>query len=277
MQNRFPLLAALVLLLLSFTPVGAKDLDIIDRWTGTIGDAAKSSLPDPLAIRDKFAWDDLWKATHPDDPEGISPPAVDFESDMVLIGIVPGPNRPTVNKLTLDDKGNVDVAAAGTKVGGSGFGFIYLRVAKDGIKSVNGKPLTSSLKVKRDKAGVRTDAEMNLAGTAVRAITNAQEFGSQWRSTAGDADKPWEVDFAKELVLIVRSSRNSVKVDDVTLDTNGDVKVLTQTTAMPAAVGAPAIGFGYAILLVDREGIASVDGKPLTPATQPKPATTPAK
>ncbi|HVT81101.1 MAG TPA: hypothetical protein VHM90_10625, partial [Phycisphaerae bacterium] len=235
-------------------------------------------MPEPLAIREKFAWDDLWKATHPDDPEGISPPAVDFDTDLVLIGIVPGPNKAAVNKLTLDEKGNVDVNAAGTKMGGPGFGFIYLRVPKEGIKAVNGKALRASMKVKHEKTGVRPNAAMELAGTFVSSITNAGEFASIWHSTAANdgVEKPWDVDFSKEMVLLVRSAGNSLKIDDVTLDTAGDVRVVSETTAIPQR-GGPPMGFGYSLLVIDREGVVSVDGKAVAAGTQTRPATAPAK
>lgn len=258
----------------------ARDVDIIDQWRGVIrDDAVKAALPTPLAVRDKFAWDDLWKATHPEDPEGISPPAVDFETDMVLIAIVPGPNQVApVAKLTLDEKGNVNVTAAGTKIGGPGFGFAFIRVARDGIKAVNGKALTTSLTIKKQIAGIRPDAALNLAGTFVIPITEEADFASQWRSTAGNDGKAqkWDVNFAREIVIMVRSAANSVKAEEVTLDSSGDMNVISQTTPLPQQAAAPPIGFGYVLLLIDREGIVTVQGKPITPATQTKPATAPA-
>jgi len=250
-----------------------KDLAVIDQWGGVVKDnGVKQALPGSGVVGDLDAWDLVWKATHPEDAEGISPPAVDFETDMVLIGTVPGPNKVSrVEKLTLDEKGNVDVKVGGTEMAGPGFGFVFLRVGREGIKSVNGKVLTYPLKAKKEKVGVRSDAEMQLAGTAVRAITDTGEFGSIWRADVGEAEKKWEVDFSKELVVMVHASRSSVKVEEVTVDANGDVKVGVQKTALPGGRGV-VVGYGWALLVIDREGVVSVDGKvlvPVVPTTVP--------
>jgi len=65
---------------------------------------------------------------------------VDFKTELVLVGTVPGPNR-VIMHPELHKNGDVRFVVAGTKIGGPGFGFLLMSIDRKGVKSINGTPL----------------------------------------------------------------------------------------------------------------------------------------
>jgi hypothetical protein len=83
------------------------------------------------------AWTKLWK-TWGGDKEA---PKVDFEKELVLVAAGPGPNIIKVENLKLDDKGDLKFKWSITERGGDGFVAKFLKVSREGVKTVNGKAL----------------------------------------------------------------------------------------------------------------------------------------
>jgi hypothetical protein len=109
-------------------------------WSAKHKDAALRKLaPAAGFIADAEAWEKLWTAWRPEE----ALPKVDFENELILVGTVPGPNLVLLNP-DLDDSGNVSFVVAGTKIGGPGFGYKLVKIAHEGVKSVNGQPLAKS-------------------------------------------------------------------------------------------------------------------------------------
>jgi hypothetical protein len=137
MFARYPTLALLCLFTLVPSALWAADpARPTGRWSGKVNDKALRTLaPQAGFLADQATWKKVWSAWRP----GQELPKVDFARELILVGTVPGPNRvimrPTINS------GNVRFLVAGTKIGGPGFGYQFLRISKEGVKSVNGKPI----------------------------------------------------------------------------------------------------------------------------------------
>ena len=113
------------------------DVDVVDSWSGKIRDASLRVLePESGFISDTKVWKNLWAAWRP----GKGLPSVDFREELILGGTVAGPNLvilwPTVN-----DSGSVNLAVAGTKIAGPGFGYKLVKVRRKDLWSINGIPL----------------------------------------------------------------------------------------------------------------------------------------
>ena len=87
-------------------------------------------------IVNQEAWAKLWKAWR--GQEAV--PALDFKKQMVLVFTADGPNSVGCTP-TADGKGNVRGDAMSTMIGGPGFGYLMLCISREGVKTVNGKPL----------------------------------------------------------------------------------------------------------------------------------------
>ncbi len=271
MSYRKPLIAAVIAFCFAGTVLFtcAADLEIKEQWSGIIReDALKAQLP--VAVRTKEKWEKLWKLLKR--TEAL--PAVDFEKELIVVSSVSGPNRGRVGKLTLDDKGNVDVVAMSTRMGGPGFGYVLLRMARDGIKSVDGKALDADgkvkgaggiaageVKVKSSTSGLVGDNALKALAPAP-AITDSATLAKLWTAW-GNLDHVSPHDFQKELVLVVfADGPNSPIIQKVMRDEKGNVEV----QAIQTERGGP--GFGYALLTVDREGILSVHGQAIAAPKQ---------
>ncbi len=277
----------------------SKSVTVKGFWEGLAKYELRTLVPASGAITDQTAFDALWKAWGTGRTSATDQPAaptVDFEKDLVVVvlGGTPG-NRGervrVVDSVTLDEKGDLQVATNGDAIGGTGFGYGFVQVPKEGIKSIGGKALvaaagqkvaasatapakeeivkTGLLKVKQTWVGVMPAAMETLVGAvsgAARAadhvIVDDERLALIWKRWGMAGDMP-AVDFAKEMLLI-SCSKGPNKPGDVKLDEKGDVSIvgndlhLIGTPAMEIKMGDP--GWGYALLLVDRAGIKSVDG-----------------
>jgi hypothetical protein len=135
-----------LILALAFLPVGvaaaddkpAKPVPAIQQWSGIIRDDETLKRQAPVAghITDAAIFEKLWKAWRP--KEAL--PKVDFNKELVLVATAPGPNRVALS-ASLDDKGDLKIRSRATLVGGLGFGYAIATISRQGVKSINGKPL----------------------------------------------------------------------------------------------------------------------------------------
>lgn len=135
---RTNLLAVCCLLtLLAFPAFAAEPVELTELGSGTIKEKAKRKLaPASGFITSAESWKKLRSAWSP----GEELPKVDFNKELILLGTVPGPNR-VLMRPALDDQGDVKFRVAGTRIGGPGFGYKFVKIAKAGVKTVNGQPL----------------------------------------------------------------------------------------------------------------------------------------
>lgn len=137
---RYDRLAVFLLLILSATQSPAADnIQPTGSWSGKFRDnTLQKFAPQQGFIATLDAWKHLWGAWRP----GKTLPEVDFEKELILVGVVPGPNA--VLLLPLNQDGKVTFAVGGTKKGGPGFGYKLVKIPRVGITSVQGKSLEST-------------------------------------------------------------------------------------------------------------------------------------
>lgn len=137
MPARFITAICFMALLSSLTFAAAPVVEPTGMWSGKIKDESLSKLaPQSGFIGDAETWKKLWTAWRP----GEESPKVDFAKELILVGTVPGPNL-VIMQPHIDDVGNVKFIVGGTKIGGPGFGYKLINMGRDGVKTVNGKPI----------------------------------------------------------------------------------------------------------------------------------------
>lgn len=106
-------------------------------WSGQVIDNSLRKLAPPTGfIVDNQAWKKICLAWRP----GEQLPKVDFAKQLVLVGVVPGPNL-VLMRPTIDKKGNISFLVAGTKKGGPGFGYKLIAISRQGVKTVKGQSI----------------------------------------------------------------------------------------------------------------------------------------
>jgi hypothetical protein len=109
-------------------------------WSGRMVGKEKEDLkklaPEKGYIAGPKAFAALWKAWRTDEKV----PEIDFAKKLVVVGLAGGPNEVTLIPF-VDAQGNLTPKMFATLVGGPGFGYALGVVDRDGIKSVQGKPL----------------------------------------------------------------------------------------------------------------------------------------
>jgi hypothetical protein len=130
------MLIGFAILAAGVTPAVAQKVPIkpLKQFTGSITDDNVSSKH-PGAITNAKDLEKLWKDWK---IEG-KVPAVDFTTQFVVITTGKGSKLNLI--ATLDEKGNLDVLGMGTLDFVPGFRYAIATVSREGIKSVNGKPL----------------------------------------------------------------------------------------------------------------------------------------
>ncbi|HEX8916228.1 MAG TPA: hypothetical protein VF796_28015 [Humisphaera sp.] len=114
----------------------AKPVDPTRTFKGAVADEALAAkAPADHVVADAKAWDairDAWAL-----PDGAKD--VDFAKQVVLVGTTRGS---VINgRPTLTDAGDLRVAFVSTRDLRPGFRYLALVVPRDGVKTVNGKPL----------------------------------------------------------------------------------------------------------------------------------------
>jgi hypothetical protein len=150
------------------TLLAATPVEPSARWQGMIADESLKILaPDEGFLADAKSLEKVWKEWRPQ--EEI--PAVDFSKEIILVGVVDGPNRAGIQP-SLDEKGDLHFIVVGTKVGGPGFGYLLLKVSREGVKTVNLKPL------KAQAADDGKDARVAASGTDKLAVLEQKLVGA---------------------------------------------------------------------------------------------------
>lgn len=123
--------------LLVGSPTFAGVVKPLEDWKGVLRSNEKRNVaPESGFITDRKTWTKVWKAWR----GNAEVPDVNFTRDMIIVSTVDGPNR-ILMAMELDNKGNLQVRAASTKIGGPGFGYALVKVLKAGVRSVNGTSL----------------------------------------------------------------------------------------------------------------------------------------
>jgi hypothetical protein len=99
---------------------------------------AAGSSPATGYIANEKEFQHVWKAWRPDEKA----PAIDFEKEVVLVGVTPGPNRVSLVPK-LDEKGDLHISLRTNLVEGKGFGYGMVTVKREGIKTIKGKPVVN--------------------------------------------------------------------------------------------------------------------------------------
>jgi hypothetical protein len=94
------------------------------------------------------------------------------------VGTVSGPNRVLLAPRLAED-GDLRFLVAGTKMAGPGFGYALVKVSREGVKTVNGKPIPERIQVQ----GKLSTGIMAIGGETTGTIL----------TTKGGT---WELDFA---------------------------------------------------------------------------------
>jgi hypothetical protein len=110
---------------------------VLNAWNGKMADNAlrKHAPPDEFLL-DQIAWAKLWKAWRGQDKL----PEIDFQKQMILVFTADGPNSVGCEPR-LDRQGNLQALAMSTLMGGPGFGYLIQCISREGVRSVNDKPL----------------------------------------------------------------------------------------------------------------------------------------
>jgi hypothetical protein len=106
-------------------------------WGGVLPDVAlRRVAPASRVITEERTFAAVWEAWRP----GERRPPIDFTRSIVLVETMEGPNRMFI-RLSDDGRGNVTTQSGGTLIGGPGFGYILAQVRREGIRTIDGRPL----------------------------------------------------------------------------------------------------------------------------------------
>jgi hypothetical protein len=135
-----PTLMAVAMAMSVSLAFGANDakqrVEVVQRWAGSVDDVEKMKLAlDDRVIADAKTWESLreaWKL-------GDETKGVDFARQLVLVGTTRGSR--IGGEPILGDKGDLSIAFVSTRDLRPGFRYLIFVVPREGITSVNGKPI----------------------------------------------------------------------------------------------------------------------------------------
>ncbi len=140
-----------------------KPLTAIKQWAGRSRDSdGRRHAPKNSVVDSKTQWDKLWAAWKPGGPL----PEVDFRRQLILVGTAPGPNRVFLRGL-LDERGDVKLLVASTKIGGPGFGFAMMAVERKGLKTVNGQLIGAAVSAGKEFVNVEIRGKLETGIAAI--------------------------------------------------------------------------------------------------------------
>ena len=172
---RTVLTVVVAVLLQSAYLFAAEPVNTTGRWDGVVKDRSLQDVaPANGILADSASWKLLWKACRPN----RDVPQVDFDKEIVLVGVVLGPNRVLLRPM-LAEGGDLRFVVGGTKMAGPGFGYALVRVSREGVKTVNGKPIRSLIEVQ----GKLSTGIMAIGGETTGTILTTEEG-------------VWELDFS---------------------------------------------------------------------------------
>jgi hypothetical protein len=118
----------------------SKQIPVLRKWDGKVEDETlRKASPVTGYIANEKEFRKLWQAWRPNDKEV---PKIDFEKELVLVGVASGPNSVRVIPQ-LNDKGDLQVLARASLVAGPGFGYQIITVKREGIKTIKGKAIVN--------------------------------------------------------------------------------------------------------------------------------------
>jgi hypothetical protein len=113
------------------------------------------------------------------------------------------------------------------------------------------------VKPTQDWKGTVADEAFLKSAPADGVITDAKAFKQLWEGWKIGEKLP-EIDFKKEVVIVQTTRGSQLRVGSARLTDKGDLKVVAIATRDLRP------GFRYAVLVLPREGVKSVNGKALT-------------
>ncbi|HAY82087.1 MAG TPA: hypothetical protein DCY79_19960 [Planctomycetaceae bacterium] len=138
-DHRLAMKLALVLIAIATTSHAEDKVQITGSWSGKFREnTLEKHAPQKGFISNPNDWKALWQSWRPQQ----AVPKIDFDQELVLVGIVQGPN--TVFLFPLIKDGKLSFATGGTKVGGPGFGYKLVKIPRAGIQSIQGHPLNAA-------------------------------------------------------------------------------------------------------------------------------------
>jgi hypothetical protein len=115
---------------------GAKEVKATQEWSGSVeNEALQKEAPSDGLITDPKTFTKLWQAWK----VGGKMPAVNFKKELALVATTSGSRLNTTARLTA--AGDLKVLSMATLDFAPGFRYQIVLVPRDGVKTVNGKPL----------------------------------------------------------------------------------------------------------------------------------------
>ena len=117
-----------------------KEVRVEKSWNGEININLKHQAPEDGFIVSKDAWERLWKTFR----ENEEVPDINFDKQIVLIGVNRDPNRISMVPVKLSEDGDLKVAYISTNIGflePKTCRYLLAVVNNDGVKTVNSKPV----------------------------------------------------------------------------------------------------------------------------------------
>ncbi len=109
-------------------------------WSGVFKSETDEALarhaPSRRYLSTDKQWSALWKAWRSNEQV----PRIDFTKELVLVETSDGPNQVGI-RADLDEKGNLTTQSHQTLMAGPGFGYTMITIARQGIKTINGRAL----------------------------------------------------------------------------------------------------------------------------------------
>lgn len=121
-----------------------RDVTPMQHWSGIIDDEELLERA-PEFIVNEDDWVTLWNEWRGNDPV----PEIDFTNDLIIVATSEGPNEPELlspeelgpcqsSCLTLSSAGDIRLFPICDSGGGPGFGYIMVRVSREGVTTVAG-------------------------------------------------------------------------------------------------------------------------------------------
>ena len=204
-MHRCPrVLAACLIIVPSLLAAEEKVLEPLNNWSGMLVDPGlRQHAPKTGFINTADNWKKLWQAWRPDERL----PKVDFKSSLVLVGTVNGPNL-VIMRPVLDDTGDVKYIVAGTRRGGPGFGYRFIQINRDGVKTIRRKPLNQEKNAVKDSIRVEVTGKLTHGIVAIGGETTG--------STITANGITWELFYGPNLELNQAADRLNGKQVRVT-------------------------------------------------------------
>ena len=181
----YQVLTSSLLFSIMFSPFAmSQEVEMENLWFGKVGDNELSSLaPEDLCIANNDAWEKIWSSWKGDEEV----PKIDFQKHFVIVGTAPGPNRVNPHMRLDGEAANLKVVFAATRMGGPGFGFVFVEMKREGVKTVNGKPLPAPMlseSIEVTVTGKLAHGVMAIGGETTGTTITAN--GVTWELELGD-------------------------------------------------------------------------------------------